>query len=99
MVLGLAHMARPRVVLELPEMAREGDLLVIGQLLIAEDEYRILVHAGLDRGDRTAIERTAAIDARYLPRKDRMQRTDRYRHRCSSCYSAPSLGLSTPRRI
>ena len=98
MVLGLARMTGSCVVLELAEVAGERDLLIVGQILIAEDEYRIFVHAGLDRGDRVTLERTAAIDARHLSRKDRMQWTDRCRHRCASCLFECGMTFSQQNR-
>ena len=49
-LLRLGHLARERH-LQLAEIAGEIDLLRVGQRLIAEDQDRMLVHAGLDRRD------------------------------------------------
>ena len=73
-------MTRRAVGLELAEMAGEGELLVVGDRLIAEHQHGVAVHAGLDRGDLVAREGTAVIDAADLADKHRMQRPDRDRH-------------------
>ncbi len=52
-------------------MAGEGDLLLVGDVLITKDEHGVFVHARLDR---------AVIYASDLSEKHRMQRADRNRH-------------------
>ena len=69
-----------RIALELAEMAGEGDLLFVGDVLLAEDENGVLVHAGLDRGDLLGAERLAAVDPGDLSGEHRMQRADRNGH-------------------
>ena len=51
LVLAFSDMPRRVVILELPEMAGERDLLLVGEVLVAEDQHGILVHARLDRSD------------------------------------------------
>ena len=53
-------------------MASEGELLVIGNVLITEDENGILVHPCLDRGHLLRAEHAAAVDPGDLAGKDRM---------------------------
>jgi len=62
-------------------VASEGELLVIGNVLITEDENGILVHPCLDRGHLLRAEHAAAVDPGDLAGKDRMQRADRNGHR------------------
>ena len=47
LVLRLGDVAAARV-LDRAEVERERHLLLVGQLLVAEDEHGVLVHAGLD---------------------------------------------------
>jgi hypothetical protein len=67
-------------VLDLAEIARERHLLVVGQLLVVEDEDGVLVHAGLDGGDVLAAERLGEVSARDLADEDGMELADRDRH-------------------
>src|SRR5205807_2371590 len=69
-----------RVVLERAELAGEGELLLVAELLVAEHQHGMVVHARLDRGDLVRVERPAAIDTGNLAGKNRSERTDRYRH-------------------
>jgi hypothetical protein len=73
---GLADMTRGDVVLELAEMPGEGDLLLIADVLVSEDENRVFGHPGIDRGDFGGGERRAAVDAVDLGDEQRMQRAD-----------------------
>jgi hypothetical protein len=53
-------------------MVREGDLLLVGEALVAKDEHGISVHARLDSGDLLTAERLAAVDTGNLSDKDRV---------------------------
>src|SRR5438067_3944586 len=75
-----AEVSRGAVRLQLAEMAGEGELLVVGDRLVAEHQHRVTVHAGFDRGDLVRAERLAAIDAGYLADEHRMQWADRDGH-------------------
>ena len=68
------------VVLQFAEMPGERELFVIGEVLVAEHQHGILIHAGLDCGDRFEAEWTAAVDPRNLGCKCRMQLAERYGH-------------------
>jgi hypothetical protein len=80
LVFALADMAGRCIAFELAEVAGEGDLLFVGDVLVAEDEHGVSVHAPLDRDDFFVAERLAAVYTRDLSCEDRMQRTDRYGH-------------------
>ena len=56
--------ARGLVALELAEVERERDLLLVGQGLIAKDQHGVRVDRCLDRGRVGAVERLRDIDAR-----------------------------------
>src|SRR5260370_24621106 len=51
------------VELDLAEGFGKRDLLLVVQRLIAEDQYRVAVHGGVDRGCRAGIERYPQINA------------------------------------
>ena len=55
--------ARPDRQLDLAETAGEGELLLVVDVLIVEDEDGVFVHAGMDVGDFLRRERPAHIDA------------------------------------
>ena len=42
-----------------PKFLRERDLLVVGDVLVVEDQHRIAVHAGVDRRGLVARQRLA----------------------------------------
>src|SRR6516162_1275719 len=88
LVFAFSDMPRRIVIFELPEMARKGDLLLVGEVLVAKDEQGIFVHAGFDRIDLARAERLAAIDTRNLSGKYRVEWTDRYGH----FYNLPNFG-------
>jgi hypothetical protein len=73
-------MAWRRKALELAEMARESDLLLIGDVQAAKNQHSVLVHPRLDRRDILDAQRFAGVDPNDLSAKHRMQRTDRYGH-------------------
>src|SRR5262249_8404833 len=79
-VLRLADVAAARI-LERAEVPAERHLLLVGQLLVVEDEHRIAVHAGLDRRDLVARKRSGDVDTRYLAHEDGMDLPDRNTHR------------------
>src|SRR5215472_11853759 len=90
LILALPDMSRRVVVLQLPEMAGKRDLLVVGEVLIAENEHGKFVHAGLDRIDLLCAQRIVAVNPRNLADENRVERADRD---CHSRYSleAPPL--------
>src|SRR6266576_3644506 len=58
--------------LDLTEIAAEGELLLIRDVLVVEGEHRVFVHAGLDRCDLIARQWLPEVDARDLADEDRM---------------------------
>ena len=60
-----------------PKFLRERHLLVVGDVLVAEDQHRVAVHAGLDRRDVRLAQRLAQIDAAHLAGENRMDLADR----------------------
>jgi hypothetical protein len=68
------------IALKLAEVAGEGDLLIVGDVLFTKDEDSVSVHPGLDRRHLRGAKRAAAVDAGNLTGKYRMQRADRNRH-------------------
>ena len=63
LLLSLADMPRGFVALEVAELAREGELLLIRERLVAKDEDRMTLHRCVDAGDIRIRERLGAIDA------------------------------------
>jgi hypothetical protein len=45
------------------EALREGELLLVGEALLAEHEYRVFVHRGADFVERSAVVGLAQVDA------------------------------------
>ena len=76
LLLAFSDMPRRVVALQLAEMPGECDLLFVGDVLIAEDQHGILVHAHLDRGNLLLGERPSAIDTLNFPDEDRMELMD-----------------------
>ena len=62
LVLRLGDVAAARV-LDGAEVARERHLLLVGELLVAEDEHGVLVHAGLDGRHLVRRQRLGDVDA------------------------------------
>ena len=60
-------------VLQLAEVAAERELLFVGQMLVAEHQDGVAIHAGLDRRDVVARERAGDVDARYLADEQRVR--------------------------
>ena len=76
----LADVAGPGLDLELAEVAREGDLLRVGDVLAVKDQHRMPVHALVDRGGVLAAERLRQIDAGNLADEHGMDLFDGERH-------------------
>jgi hypothetical protein len=72
-------------ILDLAEISGEVDLLLVGDFLVMEDQYRIAIHPLVDCGDLAARQRAAQIDPADLADKDRMDLADRKSHRRLSC--------------
>ena len=70
-LVGTGHVVRG-VELDLAEARGEGDLLGVGQRLIAEHQHGIAVHAGMDRRRARLIERGREIDVLDLARRTRV---------------------------
>src|SRR5204863_633594 len=66
LVLAYSDMPRSVVVFELPEMAGERDLLLVGKVLVTKDQHGIFVHARLDRIHFARAQRLPAIHAGNL---------------------------------
>ena len=77
----LADGARPHLLLERPECAAEGELLLVGDVLVVEHQHGVAVHAGVDRRGVRGAERLAEIEARDLAADDRVKRPDFEGHR------------------
>jgi hypothetical protein len=78
-ILGLRHLPGERH-LELAKVATERKLLVVGQLLVAEHQHRVLVHSRLDRSHLVPAQRTRNVDAQDFAHEDRMNRADADAH-------------------
>ena len=70
----------PRGILALAEIQREGQLLLVRDVLVAEQQHGIFVHAGFDVGRFLRRQGLSQIDARNLAEKMRMKLPDRDRH-------------------
>ena len=73
-------MVPPRGVLALAEIQRKGQLLFVRDVLVAEQQHGIFVHAGFDVGRFLRRQGLAQINARNLAEKMRMKLPDRDRH-------------------
>ncbi len=62
----LADGAGPGLGFERAEVLREGDLLLVGDVLAMEDEHGEAVHAVIDRRGVLAADRLGQVDARHL---------------------------------
>ncbi len=78
-VLGFDDIAAARI-FALAEIQRKGQLLLVGQVLIVEQQHGVFIHAGLDIPGLLLCQRLAQIDARYLAEKIRVKLPDRDRH-------------------
>jgi hypothetical protein len=65
------------------EPLREGDLLLVGEGLVAKDQYGVRVHAGADLGERLRIVHPPEVDRADLGGEVRMQLLERQWHRCA----------------
>ena len=82
-ILLLGHVAATGV-LAIAEIQRKGHLLLVGNVLIAEQQHRVFVHAGFDIPGFLRRQRLAKINARNLAEKMRVKLPDRDRHGVSS---------------
>src|SRR5258705_8917151 len=80
MVLALADVAGALVILELAEIERERDLLLVREVLITKDEHGIRIHPRLDRRHVRGADRFGDVQPRDLSRERATQRVDRYGH-------------------
>ena len=71
-------------ILDLAEIAGEGDLLVVGDVLVVEHQDRATIHPRLDRPDLVARRGRPQIDARYLADENGVHLANRDRHRTDS---------------
>ena len=65
---------------DVAEMQREGQLLLIGQTLVAKDQHAAIVHALFDSGDLGRRQRFGAIDAGNYTGEARRQGLNRNWH-------------------
>ncbi len=80
LVLGLGDVA-PAGVLEIAEVAAERHLLLVGDLLVVEDEHGVAVHPRLDGAHLVWRERLREVDSGYPAHEDRMDLADGKAHR------------------
>jgi hypothetical protein len=67
-------------ILDLAEIARKRDLLVVADVLIVEDEDGVAVHSGVNRFDRVPRKPLLQIDPGYFANEHRMELPYRNRH-------------------
>jgi hypothetical protein len=85
--------------LERPEAARESQLRVVGHLLAAEDEDRMLLESGADLAVRGVVRRDIGDgDAAQLSAEARTQRDDFHRRALTRWYARSSLRQNRPAR-
>jgi hypothetical protein len=65
---------------EAAELQAEGDLLVVAELLVVEDDDRVSRQRPLDLAERRGIDAAAQIDVSNLGKERGRQRIDRNRH-------------------
>ena len=58
------------------EALGEVELLLVGEILVAEHQHRVLVHAGADRLERRAVVHLAKIDRPHFAGEDGRERRD-----------------------
>ena len=76
----------PRLGVQLAvEALREGDLLVVGEGLVAKNQHGVLVHAGPDLGERLRIVHPPEIDRADLGGEVRMKLLEGQWHPAPSC--------------
>src|SRR3981189_1204204 len=78
-ILRLDDVAAARIFL-FAEIQRERHLLLVGDVLIAEQQPPVLVHAGFDIGGLLRRQRLSQIDAGDLAEKMRVKLPDRDSH-------------------
>jgi hypothetical protein len=76
----LADGARPLLDLKRPEDRRKGDLLLVGDVLVVEDQHAVSVHARVDRVSIRATQRLPQVDARHFAGEGWRDRFDCQRH-------------------
>src|SRR5262249_23716213 len=67
-------------ILERPEMPRERHLLLVRELLIAENKHGIAIHARFDGGNLGGYQRLAGITSGHLADEQGMKLADLDRH-------------------
>src|SRR5215831_13703978 len=78
--LGLARcVRRRRVEVQIAEQPAESEVLVLGQMLVAEENHQILGKRAMDLVEGAVAERLREIDPADLTADDRRQLVDRYR--------------------
>jgi hypothetical protein len=70
---------------------REGDLLLVGQGLVREDEHGVLVHAELDCIHFVAAQGAGDVDASHFADETRMNATDVDRHGAPPLVDVPAV--------
>src|SRR6185437_681106 len=64
----------------LAEIAREGELLLVGYVLVAEQQHGVFVHAGFDVGGLLRRQRLPQVDAGDFAKEMRVNLPDRHGH-------------------
>ena len=78
-ILRLDDIAAARI-FALAEIQRKGQLLLIGDILVAEQQHRVFIHAGLDVGGFLRRQRLSQIDAGNLAEKMLVQLANGHGH-------------------
>src|SRR5581483_8619216 len=97
-LVGKSALGRHRLLapdIERAEPAREGELLLAGEALVAEDQHRVLVDRRLELVDGLAVDRLGQVDAEHLGAELRIEGVDRQRHGYTLTARAPT-GNHTP---
>jgi hypothetical protein len=87
-VFGLGHLGA-RGYLQFAEIAAEGELGLVVEVLVVEDQDGVAVHAGLDGRDLLCGQRPGQVDPGRVPGEVRGERGDV--HRLSSHGSYPAV--------
>ncbi len=95
---GLGDVAAARV-LQRAEVAREGHLLLVGELLVAEHQHGVAVHAGLDGSNVLEADGPGDVDAGYFPGENRTDLADHHGHGHLLAAGRPSCAASASIRL
>ena len=97
MLLRLCDIAASRV-LDLAEIAGERDLLIVGDVLVVEDEDRVTIHPGLDCSCLVPRQGQPQIHPRDFADENRMDLANGESHRSQAPEHAREKGLCLQKR-